>query len=138
MGFKVSLSDRMSRLFLTLICSLFCIFFLHSIDSLRDLSHHRNLQDLDLSHNAIEALEGLSALKCLRTLKMNNNKIRRIEGLDGKGGRAGSRNRNNMLFPQDAAHVSPAVYRTVSSICSHNRKYGKPNQKTSMNTGAVG
>lgn len=63
------------------------LIFLHSIDSLRDLSHHRNLQDLDLSHNTIEVLEGLSALKCLRILKMNNNKIRRIEGLDGKGGR---------------------------------------------------
>lgn len=61
--------------------------FLRSIDSLRDLSHHRNLQHLDLSHNAIEVLEGLSALKCLRTLRMNNNKIRRIEGLEGKGGR---------------------------------------------------
>ncbi|CAN0282992.1 unnamed protein product [Ectocarpus sp. 8 AP-2014] len=52
-------------------------------DPLRDLSHHRNLQHLDLSHNAIEVLEGLSALKCLRTLRMNNNKIRRIEGLEG-------------------------------------------------------
>lgn len=72
------------------ICSVFFV----SIDSLRDLSHHRNLQDLDLSHNAVEVLEGLSALKCLRSLKMNNNKVRRIEGLDGKGGRERTRNRN--------------------------------------------
>lgn len=79
--------------------------FLYSIDSLRDLSHHRNLQDLDLSHNTIEVLEGLSALKCLRILKMNNNKIRQIEGLDGKGGKAGNTDRTQPLFPTDNAYI---------------------------------
>ena len=54
-----------------------------SIETMNDLSHHRNLQELDLSHNALEVLQGLSALKCLRILKLDHNKIRRITGLDG-------------------------------------------------------
>lgn len=49
-----------------------------------DLSHHRNLQELDLSHNKIEMIKGLSALKCLRMLRLNDNKIRQINGLDGE------------------------------------------------------
>ncbi|CAN0191772.1 unnamed protein product [Ascophyllum nodosum] len=54
----------------------------NSITSIGDLTHHRNLQELDLSHNSVEVLQGLSALKCLRILKLSHNIIRRIEGLD--------------------------------------------------------
>lgn len=54
-----------------------------SIETMTDMAHHRNLQELDLSHNALEVLQGLSSLKYLRILKMDHNKIRRITGLDG-------------------------------------------------------
>lgn len=57
---------------------------LASIVTIGDLSHHCNLQELDLGHNGIEEIQGLSSLKCLRVLRLNNNKIREINGIDGE------------------------------------------------------
>ena len=59
------------------------IYLSFSIETMTDMAHHRNLQELDLSHNALEVLQGLSELKYLRILKLDHNKIRRITGLDG-------------------------------------------------------
>lgn len=49
-----------------------------------DMSHHRYLQELNLSHNFVEVMEGLSELKFLRVLKLNHNKITKVDGLDGE------------------------------------------------------
>ncbi|CAN0071149.1 unnamed protein product, partial [Sphacelaria rigidula] len=54
-----------------------------SIVTIGDVSHHCNLQELDLGHNGIEEIQGLSSLKCLRVLRLNNNKIQEINGIDG-------------------------------------------------------
>lgn len=49
-----------------------------------DLSYHRNLQELDLSHNVLEDIKGLSSLNYLRILKLSHNRIHHIAGLEGK------------------------------------------------------
>lgn len=49
-----------------------------------DLSYHRNLQELDLSHNVLGDIQGLPSLNYLRILKLSHNRIHHIVGLDGK------------------------------------------------------
>lgn len=60
------------------------LLILASIVTIGDVSHHCNLQELDLGHNGIEEIQGLSSLKCLRVLRLNNNKIQEINGIDGE------------------------------------------------------
>jgi Leucine-rich repeat (LRR) protein len=50
---------------------------------MRALSHHCNLQRLNLSTNGIKVIAGLEGLVCLRHLDLSCNSITKIQGLDG-------------------------------------------------------